>query len=240
MRLSVRTAAAATIAAAALTAPLAGAAHARGRGPDLSTLQAKCVRQLDRRTRPLVLADAAVQHAPALTDVHRMLLGAIISSDRANVTTTRAAILAATTVDDLKTQCTAALGNLQFVRTDTAKVALTIAADRAVALDAEVQSEIDTISTALDTLEGLGIDVTDLRAALAEVQASLDDLVTSLDGLGDAIITTSVGDVDGALREDAQLLRRARTTRRDLFGQLGALTHALDDGDAGGGGTSIS
>jgi hypothetical protein len=232
VRLSVRSVAATAFAAAALATPLAGAAYAHTQGPDLATLQAKCVRQFDRRTRPLILADAAAQHAPGLSDVHRMFLDAIVSSDRGTVATTRAAILATTTVDDLRAACDAALNNLLFVHIDTAKVELTIRADRAVSLDADVQAQVDTISAALDSLQAAGEDVTDLRAALTDVQSQLDQVVTSLNGLGDAIVTTSVNDAGAqALRHDDQLLDQGARARHELVRRLGSLAHAIGAGD---------
>lgn len=241
MRLPLRLTVAATLTTAALLAPLAGIVGARpGRAPDLGQVQDRCVRDLDRRTRPLLFAQAGAAYAPGLTDAHRSALGALVAADRAAVATTRAALLTTTTVDQLRAACRAALGNLGFVPIDVAKVALTVRADRGVAADSDLQARLTALGAVLDDLETSGVDVTAARAELASLQAGLDQLVTILDGLGDAIVGASVNDVAAALRDDAQVLDQTARARRELRTSVRRLEHRLDpppppdDGTGGG------
>ena len=227
----------ATVACAILAVPLASGASAKeSRKPKsdkITKLQRECYRAMTEQIAGYTRLENGIASNHWLTDAHRSTLTDIAANDKALMVADRAAVVAATTLDALKAACQSGRGHAGLLRFDVQKARGTAHADHFDGAAAMLQDLIDQANTAVDPLETNGVDVTDLRALIAEVQAALDAAEAASGGLGDTVMAIVVGEgANAALADARNAVEQGRAALEEIFNALSSLSL----GDGGGGG----
>ena len=212
-----RVAVAATVGLALVGGSSTAAFAAPSPGAGIAAQRLEITDRINARLSELDALSTALGAAKQLSTAHRSTLTALVTNDKAGLTTLRTTVAGETTTAALKADAASMINDYRIFMLAGPQVRLTISGDLEAAAIVRLTPVVTTLTNDIAAAKKAGKDTTKAEADLSDLKAKLAAAGSSVAGMADTLLAVRPGPDANAIEVSVSTARQAvRASRADL------------------------